>query len=168
MYFIEGVDNTGNFFILKILNSLCRDILLFAAMEYIWKLLSIGILLQISLIIYFTVWTPLITVTNRQNIELVKKNLFTENTKTRHVTNSGGKNHEHENGTESEFVRLSVKRSVENIQNLHTQSVRVTGKKIQLEPTNPLTFGTKKRIQISRFNITNKGRVAAAKKNAFK
>lgn len=139
-------------------------------MEYIWKLLSIGILLQISLIIYFTVWTPLITVTNRQNIELVKKSLFTENTKTRNVTNSGGKNHEDENGIESEFVRLSVNRSVENLQNLHTQSaiknegVRVTGKKIQLEPKIPLTFGTKKRIQISRFDIANKGRVAAAKK----
>lgn len=90
-------------------------------MEYIWKLLSIGILLQVSLIIYFTVWTPLIT--NHQNIELVKKNLFTENTKTRNVTNPGGKHYEHENRTESEFVRLSVNRSIENSHNLHTKFV---------------------------------------------
>lgn len=136
-------------------------------MEYIWKVLSIGFLLQVSLIIYFTVWTPFIT--NHQNIELVKKNLFTENTKTRNVTNPGGKHYEHENRTESEFVRLSVNRSIENSHNLHTKFVmknkgtRVTRTKIQLEPTNSLTFGTKKRVQKSRFDINHNERMVAAK-----
>lgn len=137
-------------------------------MDYIWKLLSIMILLQLSLIIYLTAWTTLVTVANHQSIELVKRDLFTDNIQAGNTTNPVGKNHKHKNGTESEFRRLGMEGSKEISDNLHIKSVikskriNVTRKKKHSRSTIPLTFDAKKRIQRNRYK--NKNRVVPKKK----
>lgn len=126
------------------------------------------ILLQLSLILYLTAWTTSVTVSNRQSIDLVKKDLFTDSIQAGNTTSPVWKNHEHKNGTESVFHRLGMEGSKEISDNLHIKSVikseriNVTRKKNHARSSIPLTFDAKKRIQRNRYKIKN--RVVSKKK----
>lgn len=107
-------------------------------------------------------------VSNRQSIEVIKKDLFTNNTQARNTTNPVWKNHERKKGTELVFHHLGMEGSKENSDNLLITSlikrerINVTRKKKYARSTIPLTFDAKKRIQRNRYK--NKNRVVSKKK----
>lgn len=107
-------------------------------------------------------------VSNRQSIEVIKKDLFTNNTQARNTTNPVWKNHERKKGTELVFHHLGMEGSKENSDNLLITSlikrerINVTRKKIYARSSIPLTFDAKKRIQRNRYK--NKNRVVSKKK----